>query len=153
MGIFSKSSKHGDSSELNAFLGVGTEYKGRLDFVGTVRIDGMFEGEISTDGTLVLGREAYIKGTVRVGHLVSSGKIDGDVVVEGRTILQQGSSLGGSLSTPTLVMENGAYLQGDIAMTGTAGEVTARTVVQSVSPAIAEAEADDPELADQDDLG
>ena len=52
MGLFGN--KKGDHSELNAFLGVGTEYRGKLDFVGTVRIDGQFEGEISTDGDLIL---------------------------------------------------------------------------------------------------
>ncbi len=74
MGIFSK--KKSDNSELNAFLGVGTEYRGKLDFVGTVRIDGRFEGEISTDGDLILGRKASITGTVKVGRLTSCGRIE-----------------------------------------------------------------------------
>lgn len=148
MGIFSKSSAQGDSSELNAFLGVGTEYRGKLHFVGTVRIDGIFHGEIATEGTLVLGPEAYIQGTVNVGHLASSGKIEGDVIVGGRTILQKGSSLSGSLSTPALVMEKGAFLQGDIAMTAEKKpEVRAASTVQALGAP------EEDELADQADLG
>lgn len=155
MGIFSKSSGQSDSSELNAFLGVGTEYRGRLHFVGTVRIDGMFEGEISTEGTLVLGNEAYIKGTVDVGDLVSNGKINGDVTVRNRTILQKGASLNGSLSTPALIMEKGAFLEGNICMTG--GSAPTIMVSEPTAPALEQqGETDivaEEGLADQGDLG
>ncbi|WP_319541678.1 polymer-forming cytoskeletal protein [uncultured Pseudodesulfovibrio sp.] len=114
MGLFSKDKQ--SHSELNAFLGVGTEYKGKLDFVGTVRIDGLFEGEISTDGDLVLGRKAAVKGIVRVGQLTSCGEITGDVIVRERTVLEKTSVLNGSLSTPVLVVEKGAVVEGSITM-------------------------------------
>lgn len=115
MGLFSK--KNQDNSELNAFLGVGTEYRGKLDFVGTVRIDGRFEGEISTDGDLILGRKALIDGTVKVGRLTSCGQIRGDVTVKERTVLEKTSVLTGSLNTPVLVVEQGAVVEGSVVMT------------------------------------
>lgn len=119
MGLFGKNSNGADKpNDLNAFLGVGTEYRGKLSFVGTVRIDGLFEGEISTDGTLVLGKEAVIRGQVNVGNLSSCGKIYGDVAVKGRAVLQKESTLMGSLVSPTLVVEQGAILEGSISMTG-----------------------------------
>jgi cytoskeletal protein CcmA (bactofilin family) len=116
MGLFSK--KENEASELNAFLGVGTEYRGKLDFVGTVRIDGRFEGEITTDGDLVLGRKAHVTGLVRVGRLTSCGRIDGDVVVKEHTVLEKTSVLNGSLSTPVLEVERGAVIEGGVIMTG-----------------------------------
>lgn len=114
MGLFTK--KKSNDSELNAFLGVGTEYRGKLDFVGTVRIDGQFEGEISTDGDLILGRKASVKGTVCVGRLTSCGQIKGDVTVQERTVLEKTSVLEGTLSTPVLVVEKGAVVEGGITM-------------------------------------
>ena len=44
--------------EINAFLGSGTDYQGKLNFQGAVRIDGNFNGEVESEGTLVVGREA-----------------------------------------------------------------------------------------------
>lgn len=129
MGLFSKNTS--DNSELNAFLGVGTEYRGKLDFVGTVRIDGRFEGEISTDGDLVLGRKALIIGTVNVGKLTSCGEIQGDVVVKEHTVLEKTSVLKGSLKTPSLVMEKGAVLEGSISMTGETAVVEKPKVVSA----------------------
>ncbi|GEM_PF-499663 len=119
MALFNKKNDvEGNPGELNAFLGVGTEYRGKLDFVGTVRIDGSFEGEISTDGTLVLGREASIKGIVRVGELSSCGAILGEVTVQGKAVLQKTAVLEGSLVADKLVVEQGAVLQGSLSMSG-----------------------------------
>lgn len=131
MGIFSKKDK--DHTELNAFLGVGTEYRGKLDFVGTVRIDGRFEGEISTDGDLILGRKASICGTVRVGRLTSCGEIKGDVYVKESAMFEKTSVLNGSLTTPILVVERGAVVEGSISMSGT-------PVAQPVMPKIVSAD-------------
>lgn len=121
MGLFGKrfmktASEAASSNELNAFLGAGTEYTGRLDFVGTVRIDGVFHGEITSDGTLVLGKEAVIEGQVRVGTLSSNGRISGDVEVKGKAVLQRNAVLIGSLKTPALVVEEGAVIEGGIEM-------------------------------------
>jgi cytoskeletal protein CcmA (bactofilin family) len=128
MGLFTK--KKSENSDLNAFLGVGTEYRGKLDFVGTVRIDGRFEGEISTDGDLILGRKAHITGTVRVGRLTSCGRIDGDVVVKEHAVLENTSVLNGTLDTPLLTVERGAVIEGGVHMTG-AGAPARQKVVSA----------------------
>ncbi|MBG0791783.1 MAG: polymer-forming cytoskeletal protein [Desulfovibrionaceae bacterium] len=129
MGMFTKKKK--DNTELNAFLGVGTEYRGKLDFVGTVRIDGRFEGEISTDGDLILGRKASVCGTVRVGRLTSCGEIQGDVFVKEQAVFEKTSTLKGSLSTPSLVVEKGAVVEGSISMTGQAEQSPAKPKIVS----------------------
>jgi len=128
MGLFSKSNSK-QSNDLNAFLGVGTEYRGKLDFVGAVRIDGTFEGEITTDGDLILGREASIVGTIRVGRLISNGRVEGDVTVKHRTTLEKTASLKGTLSTPKLVVQDGAIIEGRIIMK-TGGADAANKVVE-----------------------
>ncbi len=119
MGFFKKAISgaiESHSGELNAFLGAGTEYRGRLDFVGTVRIDGIFHGEIVSEGSLVLGREAVIQGQISVGNLFSNGTVVGDVDVKTKAVLQKHSTLEGSLRAPALVVEEGASLQGDVEM-------------------------------------
>ena len=60
--------------EINAFLGAGTVYEGKLTFQGAVRIDGAFTGEIVSDGALIIGKDAVVEGTARVGEMLLSGK-------------------------------------------------------------------------------
>ncbi|SKA80149.1 protein CcmA, bactofilin family [Desulfobaculum bizertense DSM 18034] len=102
--------------EINAFLGAGTSYEGRLEFKGSVRIDGAFKGEIESEGTLVIGKEALVEGTISVGQLIVSGRVTGTVTASGKTTLHKTAYLEGQLSSPKLVMEEGAVLEGQIQM-------------------------------------
>lgn len=102
--------------EINAFLGTGTNYNGKLHFQGAVRIDGNFNGEIKSDGTLVVGQEAFVDGQVNVGQLVLSGNIRGDVEASEKVVLHKTANLQGNIKTPSLVVEEGAVLEGSLTM-------------------------------------
>ena len=102
--------------EFTALLGSGTEYQGQLTFKGTVRIDGRFTGNITSEGKLILGKDASVEGTISVSELVVHGTLNGEILVLKRTILHQTAKVAGSLSTPLLAMEEGAVLQGELHM-------------------------------------
>ena len=59
--------------EIHALLGRGTAYAGKLTFEGRVRIDGTFDGEIFSSGTLIVGDSAQVKGEIDVGTLIVLG--------------------------------------------------------------------------------
>jgi cytoskeletal protein CcmA (bactofilin family) len=118
--LFSKKSKGKlamAKDEINAFLGVGTSYEGKLQFQGSVRIDGAFFGQIDSDGTLIVGQEAKIDGQIEVASLILSGFIQGKVVASTKVIMHASARLQGSLRSPCLVMEEGAVLDGEVLMT------------------------------------
>ena len=102
--------------EINAFLGVGTAYEGKLHFQGAVRIDGGFTGEIVSDGTLIVGKDAQVRGQINVGQLILSGHLQGEVTAAKKVMLHKTANLVGSLSTPVLGIEEGAVLEGQVAM-------------------------------------
>ena len=102
--------------EINAFLGAGTNYHGKLHFQGAVRIDGNFQGEVVSDGTLVIGQEAMVEGVIKVGQLVLSGKIQGEVEAKNKVVLYKTANLRGNIRTPVLVVEEGAVLEGQLIM-------------------------------------
>ncbi|EFI33600.1 protein of unknown function DUF583 [Desulfonatronospira thiodismutans ASO3-1] len=104
--------------EINAFMGAGTAYKGKLAFKGTVRVDGEFEGEIDSEGTLIVGQDAVVKGTVRVGQLVLSGALEGDVKALTKVTLYKQANINGTIHTPSLMVEEGAVIRGEINMNG-----------------------------------
>ena len=102
--------------EFTALLGAGTEYNGRLSFKGTVRVDGRFVGDIVSEGKLILGKDAYVEGTIRVNELVVHGILRGEVVVTKRTILHQTARIHANMATALLIMEEGAELHGNLCM-------------------------------------
>jgi cytoskeletal protein CcmA (bactofilin family) len=81
-----------------------------------VRIDGRFQGSISSEGKLVLGKDAFVEGTIHVGELEVHGTLQGEILVAHRTLLHEAAKVSGSLGTALLAMEEGALLQGDLRM-------------------------------------
>ncbi len=108
--------------EINAFLGASTEYTGKLVFQGAVRIDGIFRGEVVSEGSLIIGKDANFEGTVNVGELVLSGLLQGTVHAKNRVVMNKGCKIIGNIYAPNLAVEEGAVLQGKIDMENGAGE-------------------------------
>jgi len=102
--------------EINAFLGSGTVYTGTLNFQGSVRIDGTFTGEVNSEGTLIIGKDAHVKGQLNVGQLVLSGNVEGEVAAKQKVVLHKTANFVGSLTAPVLVVEEGGKLEGQVSM-------------------------------------
>ena len=104
-------------SEINALLGAGTEYEGKLVFQGRVRIDGRFVGEIHGDEILILGGSAEVHANVEVGTLiVNGGRLYGDVVARQVVEIHAPGEVHGDIQTPQLFIEKGVVFEGQCAM-------------------------------------
>jgi cytoskeletal protein CcmA (bactofilin family) len=105
-----------DEDENFTFLGRGVDFKGVINFEGTVRIDGRLEGEIHTKGTLVVGERAVIKGCITAGILISGGKINANVTATEKVQLLKTAILVGDIRSPNFSMEDGAHFHGSCDM-------------------------------------
>ncbi len=102
---------------IHALLGVGTRYEGKLFFEGRARIDGEFEGEVYSEGLLVIGEKAIIKGAIRVHSLiVCGGKIEGDIHATELVELHAPAQVRGDIRTQALFMEKGVLFDGSCVM-------------------------------------
>lgn len=99
-----------------AFVGKDVEFKGVITYSGTVRIDGALEGEIYTDGGLLVGPEAVLKAKVSAGTVVCQGTIHGDIHAKDQIVLRAPAVVEGSLITPVLSMEEGVVFNGTLEM-------------------------------------
>jgi cytoskeletal protein CcmA (bactofilin family) len=126
-----------DKDQLIAFVGKGVTVKGVINYKGTVKIDGCFEGEINTEGILLVGSEAVIKAQVSAGSVVSYGKVVGDIMASEKVSLMAPAVLNGSLKTPVLSMEEGVLFTGQLEMTEKAQQPERADRISShVQPAI-----------------
>jgi cytoskeletal protein CcmA (bactofilin family) len=100
------------TSELNALLGKGSEFDGKLAFEGTVRIDGNFTGEITTSDTLIVGEGARVQAEVTCGAVVVHGEIIGNVKASQSVELHRPARLKGDVITPSLMIEKGVMFEG-----------------------------------------
>jgi len=100
------------AGELNALLGRGSAFEGKLVFEGTVRIDGRFKGEIHSEGKLIVGESGEIEGEIWVESAVISGRVAGNINGKGKIELQPPAKVQGNLIAPLLVIQEGATFDG-----------------------------------------
>lgn len=100
------------NGEQFTILGKDVMFKGVVRFEGTVQLDSCFEGEIHTNGTIVVGEHAVIHGVIHAGTLISSGKIKGNVTASHTVHLLKPAVLIGDVHVPSFLMEEGAYFKG-----------------------------------------
>lgn len=92
------------------------EIKGTIAFQTSVMIKGVFEGEIASEGLLVIGPEAMVNATVHTQTLISYGTVTGNVMASRQIVLKQTASHTGDISAPYIMIENGAAFNGSCKM-------------------------------------
>lgn len=111
----------GGFGNLTAFIDQGSEFEGKLSFKDTVRIDGTFSGEISSDNTLIVGESGQIHAQIKSVSVVISGLVEGDVLASEQIVLHKTAVVNGDLAAPKIMMEEGAQLNGAVRMGQNAG--------------------------------
>jgi cytoskeletal protein CcmA (bactofilin family) len=106
----------GKSGDLNGFLDRGSSFKGELEFEDTMRIDGKFNGRISSKNELIVGESAHIEGDVEVGRIAISGTVVGRIVATQRVEIHRNGKVYSDVDTPALIIEEGAIFQGNCTM-------------------------------------
>jgi len=100
-----------NETKLAGLIDVESEFKGDLSFKGSFRIEGYFKGTINSESLLVIGERGKVEADVKVGQLVINGEIRGTLQAADRIEVHDKGRVFGTLLTPTLVVEEGAYLE------------------------------------------
>jgi cytoskeletal protein CcmA (bactofilin family) len=91
-----------------------SELEGRLRCKQTLRIDGYVKGEIECDQAVLVGEEARIFASITADEVQVAGIVEGDVVARRKITLSRTAVVVGDLTTPGIVIEEGARLKGQI---------------------------------------
>tara|TARA_B110000285_G_C15135435_1_gene626521 strand:- start:148 stop:609 length:462 start_codon:yes stop_codon:yes gene_type:complete len=92
----------------------GTSFEGVLKSENNVRIDGSFEGELTTKGRLVIGASGRVKGNISCAHCEVEGAIEGQIVVQELFVLKSTARVHGEIQYGQLSVENGAQATGNL---------------------------------------
>lgn len=101
-----------ESGDIIAFVGEEVTFKGTIRYQGTVRVDGRLEGEIYTDGNLIIGQKAVIAAKIHAGTIMCQGQLTGDVEAKHRVKLLSPAVFEGTITAPLLSMDEGVLFNG-----------------------------------------
>jgi cytoskeletal protein CcmA (bactofilin family) len=106
----------GKAGQLNALLGKGSEFEGKLTFEGEVRIDGRFSGQILTKDTLTVGEGAKVTADITAGIVIVSGAVEGTIKATSHVELHAPARVKGTIETPSMSMDKGVIFEGTMKM-------------------------------------
>lgn len=111
----------GDAREGMTLIGEEAFFHGTLSAKGSLRVEGVFEGDISDAVDVEVGARGRILGNVAAESLVVAGEIVGNVVASRSVELLSTARLTGDVRTPKFRVDEGALFDGSCSM-GEGGE-------------------------------
>lgn len=102
-----------DPSRVDTVIGKDTTLRGTVESEGAIRVDGRFEGDITTAGDMFIGESGFVQGTVVAKNITIAGQLQGRIEARGRLELMPTASVQGEIKMSLLVVEEGAFLQGN----------------------------------------
>jgi cytoskeletal protein CcmA (bactofilin family) len=106
--------------DLNGFMDVGTEFVGELRFRDTFRIDGHLRGKVISENTLIVGESGQVDAEIDCGVVSIRGSVSGKILARQRIELLAGCKVHGTLIAPKVVIEEGAFFEGNCDMSAAA---------------------------------
>jgi cytoskeletal protein CcmA (bactofilin family) len=101
---------------VTSVLGPGINWRGSLRGMGGIRIEGVFEGDISLRGLVVIGETGRITcETVKARMVIVAGTVRGNIVAEKLEIRSTGR-VWGDVTVVAFSTEEGAFLRGQVRM-------------------------------------
>ena len=89
---------------------------GTITFKSSLMIKGSLDGEIVSEGLLIVGPTAKVKAKVTTKNLVSHGEIQGDVTASEQVVLKGTAVQTGNITTPDIIVESGSIFNGSCMM-------------------------------------
>ena len=102
---------------LSGFVGNGTTLTGEANFKGMLRVDGHLSGQVKSEGgTLIVGNNGQVDADIEVAIATIHGAVNGDITASQRLELGRAAKVNGNITTPSLVIEQGAVFEGSCRM-------------------------------------
>ena len=105
------------SGNLETIIGDGTRVAGQVTVKGTIRVDGIVEGDVHADW-VVVGETGRIVGNTRSRGMVVGGSVEGNIEATETVELMGKASMTGEIRTPKLSVSEGAVFDGCSRMRG-----------------------------------
>lgn len=112
-------------AKIGTVIGPGAVFDGNFETPESVRVDGTINGNCNCKELLIIGVEGKINGDITSQNVIISGKVEGDIVANGKLELLSTGKLVGNITARSLVVDEDACFDGRCTMTTGAMENTA----------------------------
>lgn len=99
-------------TDYSTVLGQATKLSGKLSFTDSLKIKGIFEGEVASEGRLYVAEGARVRADLSAGTVIIGGTVEGNVNAAERVELLSSGKLVGDIKAPKVRIADGVEFQG-----------------------------------------
>jgi len=104
------------TNEKGTVVGENVIVTGKLHTSSNIQINGSIKGEVSSEGTIVIGQNAKIEGPIMAADILIQGEIKGNISASNSLEMTQGAKVYGDIETKSLSIQAGAIFIGKSSM-------------------------------------
>jgi cytoskeletal protein CcmA (bactofilin family) len=123
----SNTSDNSNNSPAVNILSEGTKLKGDLNSQTDIRIAGIINGEAVSKGKLIVTGNGKIVGNITSADADIAGRVEGEVKVFNKLTLRESAIIDGNIYTKTLIVEEGAQINGSCRMGSDASSMSKKS--------------------------
>jgi cytoskeletal protein CcmA (bactofilin family) len=122
-------------------------FDGTFNLTRDLRVEGQVKGTINCKGTLYVAQGATVDATIEAENITVAGDLEGDISCRGKMQILESGKVRGKITTATLVINEGAFYEGQLVMesgqghSGTTRSTRARSTL-APTPAVSTATAE-----------
>jgi cytoskeletal protein CcmA (bactofilin family) len=95
----------------------GVDFDGKMSFTsGMIRLDSHCKGEITCEGTIMVGNQGEVEADIHTRIISIAGKVKGTVHASERMEIKEHGLFLGDMYTPCLVVDPGGFFDGQCHM-------------------------------------
>ena len=107
-----------------SIIASGMRIVGDIESAGVIKVDGHIDGSVSGARQVLIARGGTIHGNVHADEIVIGGLVAGAVVAAERLELQETAVVNGDIETTSIIVLDGAKINGLVRMRGVATDGT-----------------------------
>lgn len=102
--------------KISTLVGAGSEVLGDFNVKGSARVDGRIDGNVTVEGSLIMGPEASVNGNVNANAVLIGGEVLGNITASEKAELTATAKVFGDITTAVIVIDEHAVFQGKCSM-------------------------------------
>jgi cytoskeletal protein CcmA (bactofilin family) len=122
--MLKSTSYEGTRSDEATVISKGVRIEGKLSCSGNIRLDGEVQGDISSEGIVIIGENGKVNGQINADSITIGGRVAGTVRAKDKVVLEAKANLKGDIITKIFMVEAGAIFNGNTKM-GDSGNIGA----------------------------
>jgi len=104
-----------NTEKLESFIGMNSSFKGDIETKGTLRIDGLMEGNVKADW-IILGEKASVKGDLSARGIIIGGRVEGNLLAKEIVEIKSKGQVSGDIHSSKLTIVEGGLFDGRSSM-------------------------------------